>query len=173
MPVASLVALLAGTVIQAGTSPAAVQPTTSAGYSQAVTRICVGALLFSGQHRIGTRAGAIAVSKDISATGNRRLRRVDAIPKPSGTARLAAAWIRTERRLVARFASAYLQIWYAIERARTRQEKAELPGVLSALVDAPDRLRARAAMLGQRLRVPDCTGGNQSSPQDGNAQRHR
>jgi hypothetical protein len=136
-------------------------------------RICVGALLFRGRHRIGTRAGAIAVSKDISATGNRRLREADAIPKPKSLARLAAAWIATERRLVAKFAWAYLRIWYAIERAQTPREKARLPAVLAALVAAPDQLQHHAATLEQRLRVSDCTGANHPNPQDIQAQRHR
>jgi hypothetical protein len=65
----------------------------------------VGALLFDGHHQIGTLAGAIAVSRDIRATGARRLRRVDAIAKPVRTARLAIAWIGLERRLVKIYAS--------------------------------------------------------------------
>jgi hypothetical protein len=34
-----------------------------------------GAIIFTGTHAIGTRAGAVAVSRDIGTTGNARLRR--------------------------------------------------------------------------------------------------
>jgi hypothetical protein len=104
-------------------------------------------------------AGAIAVSRDIRATGARRLRRVDAIAKPVSTARLAIAWIGLERRLVKIYASTYLRIWYAIDRANSAAQRAALPGVLHALIHRPDRLQYQAARLARRLRVPDCTGG--------------
>jgi enoyl-CoA hydratase/carnithine racemase len=132
---------------------------TATGYSSAVTRICSGAVLFAGRHRIGTRVGAVAVSRDIRATGAQRLRRVDAVPKPDKTAAVAARWIATERRLVATYARAYLQVWYAIERANTPAQRAKLPSVLDALVHTPDALEATAKQLEQRLHVPDCTGG--------------
>ena len=147
-------------------NPAMGRQATPAGYSQAVMRICAGALLFDGRHQTGTRSGAIEVSRDIRATGDRRLRRVDAVPKPATTARLAIRWIATERQLVAKYAWAYLQIWYAIERARTPRERAELPAVLGALIHAPDELQREAARLEQALDVPDCTGGGHSSPSD-------
>ena len=136
------------------------------GYSQEVTRICAGALLFDGRHQTGTRSGAISVSRDIRATGARRLRRVDAVPKPARTAPLATRWIATERQLVVKYAWAYLQIWYAIERAGTPRERAELPAVLGALIHAPDELQREAAQLEQALDVPDCTGGGHPSPTD-------
>jgi hypothetical protein len=144
----------------------ALSQATPAGYSQAVMRICAGALLFNGRHETGTRSGAISVSRDIRASGDRRLRRVDAVPKPARTARLATRWIATERQLVAKYAWAYLQIWYAIERAGTPRQRAELPAVLGALIHAPDELQREAARLEQALDVPDCTGGGHSSPSD-------
>ena len=146
--------------------PAVGGQATPTGYSQAVTRICAGALLFDGRHQTGTRSGAIDVSRDIRATGERRLRRVDAVPKPARTARLATRWIATERQLVAKYAWAYLQIWYAIERANTPHERGQLPAVLGALIHAPDELQRDAGQLEQALDVPDCTGGGHSSLAD-------
>jgi hypothetical protein len=143
---------------------------TPAEYARTVTHICRGALLFEGRHEIGTRAGAVAVSLDIRATGSRRLDRVDAVPKPAETAKLAVHWIAIERSLVATYATAYLQVWGAIERATTPREHARLPGVLQALIHRPDRLQARAGALEQVLGVPDCTGGRPSqTPPNGAA----
>jgi len=156
---ATLASLLVGAAVQSGAAALAGPPPTPAGYSRAVARTCAGAVLFEGSHRIGTRAGAIAVSRDIRATGTRRLHRVDAVPKPSLEAALAARWIATERRLVSTYSRAYLQIWYAIERANTSAQRARLPGVLAPLLHAPDALQAEAEQLELRLHVPDCTGG--------------
>jgi hypothetical protein len=161
--------LTATAAMQAGAAEATQAAQTPARYSRAVGRICAGALLFDGRHQIGTRPGAIAVSQDIRATGTKRLRRVDAVAKPADTARLAAAWISLERRLVETYASTYLQIWYAIERANSPAQRAALPRVLHALIHRPDRLKDLAADLEQRLRVPDCTGG-QPNPQTPTAQ---
>jgi hypothetical protein len=108
-------------------------------------------LLFEGRHRIGTRAGAIAVSNDIRASGLSRMRRVDAIEKPRGIARRAARWIAVERRLIRLYASTYLRVWYDIERARTARERAMLPIELRALIDAPDALQATAGRLESAL----------------------
>jgi len=155
----TLASLLVGATVQSGAAAVAAPPPIPAGYSRAVARICAGALLFDGRHRIGTRAGAITVSRDIRATGGRRLRRVDDLPKPPGEAALAVRWIATERRLVATYARAYLQIWYAIERANTPAQRARLPRVLAPLLHAPDALQAEAEQLELRLHVPDCTGG--------------
>jgi hypothetical protein len=133
-----------------------------------VTQICAGALLFEGTHQIGTRAGAIAVSQDIRATGSKRLRLVDAVPKPASTAELATHWLALERQLVQTYASTYLQIWYAIENADTPREHAKLPALLQALISRPYRLQGQAAQLEQQLYVPDCTGGQPSlSPTNG------
>jgi hypothetical protein len=154
---------LAGVAVHGGAAQAAQAPQTPARYSRAVEQICAGALLFDGRHQIGTRAGALAVSQDIRATGTRRLRRVDAVSKPAAAARLAGRWIAVERRLVETYASTYLQIWYEIERANSPARRAALPRVLHALIHRPDGLQYRAARLEQRLRVPDCTGGQPST----------
>lgn len=151
--------LLAAAAVLPGSSLAAQPSQTPADYSRTVGRICAGALLFDGRHSIGTRAGAVAVSRDIRATGGRRLRRVDAVPKPAGTARLAARWIAVERRLVEMYASTYLEIWDRIDRAHSPRDHARLPALLHALVRRPDPLQRRAAALELRLSVPDCTGG--------------
>jgi hypothetical protein len=160
-----ILVMLAATAILAAQASATGFRTTPAEYSRAVSRICTGALLFNGTHSIGTRAGAVAVSKDIRATGRRRLRRVDAVPKPVASARLARRWIATERALVARYAWAYVQIWDAIERADTPAERNALPAKLVGLLHSPDKLQARAAALELALRVPDCTGGQPTNDQ--------
>jgi hypothetical protein len=129
-----------------------------------VTQVCAGALLFDGRHQIGTRAGAIAAANDIRATGARRLRRVDAVPKPASTARLAADWIAVERRLVETYASTYLQIWDDIERANSVARRAALPHALRVLIARPDNLQHEAGRLELLLRVPDCTGGQPGAP---------
>ena len=132
---------------------------TPAAYSRAVSRICTGAPLFSHKHEIGTRAGAIAVSRDIRTTGHKRLRRVDAVTKPVETAAADRRWIATERKLVEMYAADYLRIWNQIERANTAAPRARLPLVLHRLVHAADALKLRAGKLELRLSVPDCTGG--------------
>ena len=136
-------------------------------YSNAVTRICAGSLLFAGSHKIGTRAGAIAVSKDIRRTGRNRLRHVDAIPKPRMVAPLAAKWIRLERQLVELYATTYLRIWYVIERSDTPPQQATLAARLRVLIDLPRPLEQKAQQIEERLNVPDCTGG---IPPGGSAQ---
>ncbi|HEY1369150.1 MAG TPA: hypothetical protein VGF23_18645 [Gaiellaceae bacterium] len=151
--------LLAAAVVSPGSILAAQPSQTPADYSREVSRICAGALLFDGSHSIGTRAGAIAVSRDIRATGGKRLRRVDAVPKPASTAQLATRWISLERRLVETYASTYFEIWKQVERARSRRDEATLPARLHALVHRSDPLQRRAAALELRLRLPDCTGG--------------
>ena len=157
--------LLAGAGLLAGSALASSTPPTPAEYSLAVTQICTGALLFDGRHQIGTRAGAIAVSRDIAATGGGRLRRVDAVPKPAASGALAGQWIAIERRLVAMYASTYLRIWDEIETGYgSPREHARLADVLHALVHKPDALQHQAAALEQRLSVPDCTGGRPKSP---------
>jgi hypothetical protein len=124
-----------------------------------VARICAGSVLFAGRHEIGTRAGAIAVARDIRRTGLNRLRRVDRIAKPPATATLDGRWIGLERRLVWVYASTYLRIWYVIERYETPRGRASLPARLRALIDLPRPLERGARRLEERLNVPDCTGG--------------
>jgi hypothetical protein len=167
---ATVAAILAAVVAQ--TASAAASTPTLGEYARAVTGICRGALLFEGRHQIGTRAGAIAVSRDIRASGSRRLRQVDAVPKPSEAAQQVVSWIAIERRLVATYASAYLQIWDKIERATTPRERSQLPNVLQALIHQPDRLQEIAGELELALGVPDCTGGRpQQAPPSGDAIR--
>jgi hypothetical protein len=132
---------------------------TPAAYSRAVSRICIHPRLFTHKHEIGTRAGAIAVSRDIRATGHHRLRRVDAVAKPPRTAGNDRHWILVERKLVDMYATNYLRIWDEIERANTAAERARLPRVLHRLVHASDALKLRAGRLELKLSVPDCTGG--------------
>ena len=146
-------------LVLAGALPVIALSHTPAVYSRAVTGICAGALLFDRTHPSGTRAGAIAVSRDIRATGMRRLRRIEALPKPQRTARQDALWIRVERRLIEMYASDYLQIWDAIEAADTPAKRGALPAKLRALIDRPDRLQHQARALEQTLNLPDCTGG--------------
>jgi hypothetical protein len=154
------VTLLAGaSVLAYATATAGAVTTTPRAYSQAVVRVCAGALLFDGSHAIGTRVGAIAVSQDIRRTGSRRLRRVDAIPKPPSEATVAESWIAVERQLVEFYAATYLRVWYAIERATTPRQRAALPGELQALINLARPLEHTAWQFEQRLSVPDCTGG--------------
>lgn len=130
-----------------------------AAYSLQVKTICSGARMFDGTHEIGTRAGAIAVARDIRMTGRRRLARVAALPRPeSGRARVAA-WLALERRLVALYATTYVRIWNAIDSAHTVQQRRALPRVLRALIDKPRPLEARTAALELELGLGDCTGG--------------
>lgn len=156
-----LAAFTAWAAVAASVATTALPPAqrTVASYRAAVAEVCDHPLLFSGRHEIGTRAGAVAVSRDIRLTGNGRLRRVDAIPKPRGGAILATRWIVVERRLVSTYARTYLRIWEAIDGTRTAEERARLPRELHRLVHAPDALAARAGALEARLRLPDCTGG--------------
>lgn len=152
-------ALLVATLVLAGCAGPGVAAHGRSTYSSAVARICAGSLLFAGSHEIGTRAGAIAVSKDIRRTGLHRLRLVDRITKPRATAMLDARWIALERRLVGVYAATYLRIWYVIERYETPGRRASLPARLRALIDLPRPLERRARQLEERLHIPDCTGG--------------
>lgn len=156
---AIILALVAGALFATSAAGGGSRTTTRTTYAHAVVQICAGALLFDGKHSIGTRAGAIAVSKAIRRTGESRLRRVDAIGKPPGEVRLATHWISVERQLVEIYSGNYLRIWFAIERAQSPQQRAALPGRLHALVDRPRPLERVARRLERRLHVPDCTGG--------------
>ena len=131
----------------------------STAFSDQVGHICASAVLFEGRHEIGTRAGAVAVSRDIRETGAGRLRRVAAIPEPRSQARLIGRWLKVERRLVAAYARDYLLIWDAIEAAHTPAQRAHLPVRLHALLHDPDALKRQAGVYELRIGVPDCTGG--------------
>jgi hypothetical protein len=149
-------AVLATASIPTSSTLGAVQ---RASFADRVSGICAGALLFQGRHQIGTRAGALAVARDIRETGRRRLRRVAAVPTPAPQAPLIRLWLEAERRLVAAYARDYLQIWNAIEAANSPARRAQLPGRLDQLVHQPDALKHRADIYELELGVPDCTGG--------------
>lgn len=156
--VLALAALLASGVVGISTSPAAVADR-AAPWSRAVSGICAHALLFEGRHEIGTRPGALAVARDIRASTARRVRDIRALTMRPPRQRLAVRWLGLERRLAGVYASSYLRIYDAIAAAETASQRARLPRVLYGLVHMPDGVRKTAASVGQRLRVPDCTGG--------------
>jgi hypothetical protein len=156
VPVAAL--CLAAIVFGACAAPS-LGATHSTAFADRVTHICTGAVLFEDSHEIGTRAGAVAVSRDIRETGARRLRRVAAVPEPHPQAQLIRRWLDIEHRLVAAYARNYLLIWNAIEDAKTPAQLAALPARVHTFVHDPDRLKGQADGLELRLHVPDCTGG--------------
>jgi hypothetical protein len=128
-------------------------------YSLAVTRICAGALLFDHAHHMGTRADARSVARDIRASTARRLSRVTALSVPSDLKSLSSRWISSQRRLAAAYARAWVQIYDAIDAARTPAQRDGLAERLHELVHASDPLRLAAGRLELELHVPDCTGG--------------
>jgi len=128
-------------------------------YSRGVSRICAGALLFEQSHDLGTRAGALAIARDIRASTARRLARVTALSVPRELRRLNNRWVSSQRRLAASYARNWVRIYDAIEAAVTPAQNDALPSRLHRLVHAPDRLRLAAGRLALKLRVPDCTGG--------------
>jgi len=128
-------------------------------WPDAVSGICAHALLFEGRHEIGTRAGAVAVARDIRASTARRLDRIRALQAPPLQPSLSTQWLDLEQRLADVYASSYVRIYDAIAAAITPNQRARLPRVLDRLVHAPDALRDSAASLEGRLHVPDCTGG--------------
>jgi hypothetical protein len=146
-------------VVGAISSPSASAVVGSPAWSGAVNGICAHALLFEGRHEIGTRAGAIAVARDIRASTGRRLRRIQALPMASPRPVVSSRWLGLERRLADVYASSYVRIFDAIAAAYAHGRRAELPRVLDRLLHAPDPLRATTASLEHRLGVPDCTGG--------------
>jgi hypothetical protein len=145
-------------VALAASAPSAADP---ASWSDGVTQICAHALLFEGRHEIGTRAGAMAVARDIRASTGRRLDRIRALDAPPSQPEVATQWLDLEQRLADAYAISYLRIYDAIAAAVTPRQRARLPRVLERLVHAPDALRSTAATVGARLRVPDCTGGGE------------
>ena len=128
-------------------------------FADRVTSICSGARLFESSHQIGTREGAIAVSRDIRETGTRRLRRVATVPEPNAQSSLVRRWLNVERSLIAIYARNYLLIWDAIEQANSPAQRASLPTRLHALLHESDALKRQADIYEGLLRVPDCTGG--------------
>jgi hypothetical protein len=156
-----VVPLLVGVAVAAGGTfatgaPAATAPPT---WPHAVTDICAHALLFEGRHEIGTRAGAVAVARDIRSSTERRLARIAALSLPPPQPSLAARWLAVERRLAAVYAHSYLRIFEVIDAANTSRQRAREPRLLQRLLRAPDQLREQAARLELRLGIADCTGG--------------
>jgi hypothetical protein len=129
-----------------------------------VTRVCTGALLFEGRHSIGTEHGAVAVARDIRASTARRLVRIKELVAHPERAQLASQWLRVEHRLSELYASSYLGIWHAIAHANSPTERARLPRILRQMLHRPDVARAQARHLEGQLRVPDCTGGENTTP---------
>jgi hypothetical protein len=156
--VLSITAAFVAVVAPLSPPAAAVSPYSSP-WSRQVTGICSHALLFEGSHQIGTRAGAVAVARDIRASTARRLWHIRALSIPAPQQRLSRRWLRLERRLAAVYASSYLRIYDAIAAANTPSERARLPRVLGRLLHMPDAIRETTTNLEQRLSVPDCTGG--------------
>jgi hypothetical protein len=132
-------------------------------WSRAVSGICADALLFEDEHELGTRAGAVAVARDIRASTGRRVQRIRRLQVPPPQRNLANRWLGLERRLADAYASNFVHIYDAIAAATTERQRAQLPGVLRTLLRAPDALRTATARLEQRLFVPDCTGGARPS----------
>jgi hypothetical protein len=129
-----------------------------------VTRVCTGALLFEGRHSIGTEQGAVAVARDIRASTARRLKRIEALRVHPERPLLASRWSRVEHRLSELYASSYLGIWHAIAHANSPAERARLPRILGQMLHRPDVAQAQARLLEGQLRVPDCTGGENTTP---------
>jgi hypothetical protein len=131
----------------------------AADYSLAVTRICAGALLFDHKHRMGTRADALAVARDIRASTARRLALVTALSVPPVLQHTSDRWISSQRRLASLFARTWVRIYDTIDAARTPAQRATLAERLEKLVHAPDSLKLVAGRLELELHIPDCTGG--------------
>lgn len=134
-----------------------------------VTNICAGALLFEDRHSIGTEHGAVAVARDIRASTARRLTRIDALQAHPERPLRASHWLRVEHRLSELYASSYLGIWHAIAHANSPAERARLPRILGQMLHRPDVARAQARLLEVQLRVPDCTGGENTDAEPSTA----
>jgi hypothetical protein len=141
-----------GAIGAAGNSPATE-------YSAAVTRICAGALLFDHAHKMGTRADALSVARDIRASTARRLALVTDLSVPPEFQRFSSRWISSQRRLASLYARTWVRIYDTIDAARTEAQTATLAERLEKLIHAPDQLKLAAGRLDLELHVPDCTGG--------------
>lgn len=128
-------------------------------YSLEVTHICAGALLFEGEHEMGTRDDALEIADAIRASTARRLALVGAVSVPPELQRTSSRWVSSQRRLAYLYARLWVRIYDTIEAAHTRAQWSTLPGRLEKLVHAPDRLKSAAHRLELTLHVPDCTGG--------------
>jgi hypothetical protein len=158
-----LVGLVGVSFALAVSAPTAAVATGPSSWSRAVSGICSHALLFEGPHEIGTRAGAVAVGRDIRASTERRLRRIRGLQVVPPQRRNANRWLQLERRLADVYASNFVRIYDAIAAATTETLRAQLPPVVRRLLSEPDALSAATARLEQRLFVPDCTGGARPS----------
>jgi hypothetical protein len=163
-PIILCAAVLASSSVAVTTAKAAGAPTFDAAYSLAVTQICAGALLFDHAHSTGTRAGALAVARDIRASTSRRLVRVADVPAPPELQRTVDRWLSLQRRLAASYAYNWVRIYETIDAARTPKQHAQLVSRLEKFVHAPDALRQEAGRLELSLNVPDCTGGDPGPP---------
>jgi hypothetical protein len=157
--VTALAATALGSAPALGGAAGAPGASSAADYSLGVTRICAGALLFDHAHRMGTRADALAVARDIRASTARRLARVTALSVPPELRSLNSRWISSQRRLAASYARTWVRIYDTIDAARTPAQQAALPERLGHLVRVCDPLRRVAGRLELELHVPDCTGG--------------
>jgi hypothetical protein len=136
----------------------------NAHYSLSVRGICAGAVLFDNPHAMGTRAGAIAVARDIRASTGRRLARVAAVRPPPSLRHPVARWLSLQRRLADSYADNWVRIYDAIDTARTPAQHAGLARALERLLRAPDPLRRASARIELQLDLPDCTGGSTPPP---------
>jgi hypothetical protein len=134
-------------------------------YTVSVRQICAGALLFDHPHSMGTRAGAMAVARDIRASTGRRLTRVTAVLPPPALRHPVAHWLSLQRRLADSYADNWVRIYDAIEAARTPAQHAGLVRALERFLHAPDPLRRASERLEQQLNLPDCTGGTAPPPE--------
>ena len=153
---------LAATALSSAPAPggaAGPSSTSPVQYSVAVTRICAGALLFDHTHRMGTRADALAVARDIRASTARRLARVTGLSVPPQLQQTSSRWISSQRRLASLYARTWVRIYDTIDAARTPAQRATLADRLDELVHLPDPLKLVAGRLELELHVPDCTGG--------------
>jgi hypothetical protein len=158
-PIAIGLAIAASTLTAAPGLSGRTQTSPGADYSAAVTQICAGALLFDGDHQLGTRSDALSVAQDIQASTARRLARVTALTVPSELAGVSSRWVASQRRLAALYARLWVRVYDTIDAARTPVQQATLAARLVKLVHTPDRLKLAAGRLELELHVPDCTGG--------------
>jgi hypothetical protein len=153
--IALVASVLAATPGRAGLT----QTSPAAEYSAGVVRICAGALLFDGAHRMGTRSDALSIAHDIQASTARRLARVTALSVPPELERISSRWLSSQRRLASLYARTWVRIYDTIDAAHTQAQLATLAARLEKLVHAPDQLKVAAGRLELELHVPDCTGG--------------
>ena len=151
---------LAAVALAAAAAPVqAASGNSAAEYSLAVTRICAGALLFEHTQKMGTRADALAVARDIRASTARRLAGVTALSVPPELQLISSRWISSQRGLASIYARTWVRIYDTIDAARTPGQRAGLAERLVQLMRAPDSLKLVAGRLELELQVPDCTGG--------------